>query len=66
MRVKFVTIPLVGTLFIVMLDMLSVKETLNIFATLRSNVKAPLEEDAVAFSSRENVATPAAVMSAMA
>lgn len=62
MSVKFVTIPLAGTLLIVMLVMLSVRDTVNMFEVFRSNVIAPEEDDAVDFSSSEYVATPAAVM----
>lgn len=65
MIVRLLTIPLAGMLFMYMFDMLSVRETVNMFAVFRSNVSDPLEEETSAFSSSENVPTPAAFMSAM-
>ncbi len=60
--VKFVTIPLAGILLIDILVIVSVRDTANILATFKSRAKVPLEEDAVALSSSEYVATPAAVI----
>ena len=65
MIVNAVTMPEAAVLFIAIDVMLSFSVTVNMFATFRSSVNTPEEEETAAFSSRENVPTPAAVISSI-